>query len=203
MRTGRAVVVVLRGTRRTPQIVVRLEVQLSDRWVPESLHPYHQELGDSGASARRARRRGCRAAENATRRAVRTLLREMRSHGLEPRAAGVVVARLVDPARVAAAHPRAHAEEDELYRTAVETALKTARLRVVELLEKDVRAEVATRLRQTKPAIDATLKAFSWVVGTPWRAPEKHATLAAWLALASIVPLQKTKASRGSRGCRG
>ena len=31
--------------------------------------------------------------------------------------------------------------------------------------------------------IDGTLKTFSYVVGTPWAAPEKHAALAAWLVL--------------------
>ncbi len=73
VRPGRAVVVVLRGSRRAPEIVVRYEIQLADPWMPESLHPYHQELGAAGAaSAVRARRRGCRAAQKATSRAIRT-----------------------------------------------------------------------------------------------------------------------------------
>ena len=91
---GRAVVVVLRGTRRLPLIVVRYDIQLADPWVPESLHPYHHELGDSGPAGGRARRRGCQAAQKASRRAVRALVGEMRSHGLEPCGAGVVVSSL-------------------------------------------------------------------------------------------------------------
>lgn len=182
VRTGRAVAVILRGTRRVPAIVVRFEIDLADPWVPESLHPYH-ELGDSGPAGEQARRRGCTAARTATRRAVRTLVDEMRAHGFEPCGAAIVVSSLVQPARIGGAHPRAHAEEGKLYREAVETALGVCGLPVATFLEKDLRAVAARRLGQTAQQVDATLKAFSHDVGTPWRAPEKQAALAAWLTL--------------------
>jgi len=183
VRTGRAVVVILRGTRRLPEIVMRFEIQLADPWVPESLHPYHHELGDCGPAGEQARRRGCRAARQATGRAIRTLVGEMRSHGLEPRGAAIVVSSLVEPARIHGAHPRAHAEEGKLYRDAVEAALGD--LHIATFLERDVRAVAAARLGQTQRQIDTTLKAFSHEVGTPWRAPEKQAALAAWLVLSA------------------
>lgn len=203
VRTGRAVVVVLRGTRRLPLIVVRYDIQLADPWVPESLHPYHHELGDSGPAGGRARRRGCQAAQKASRRAVRALVGEMRSHGLEPCGAGVVVSSLVDPVRVSGAHPRAHAEEGKLYREAVEAALRICGLRFTTLLEKNLRAVASERLGRTARQIDATLKAFSRKVGTPWRAPEKQAALAAWLVLS---PAAETRVRRGtveSRNAKG
>src|SRR5882762_9195832 len=98
--TGRAVVVVLRGARGSPEMVVRCEIQLSDPWVRESSHPYHLELRGAGAAGERARALGCRAAERAAGRAVRTLVDEMKAHGLEPRGAAIVVRSLVDPVRV-------------------------------------------------------------------------------------------------------
>ena len=160
---------------------MRFEIQLADPWVPESLHPYHHELGDSGPAGEQARRRGCRAARQATRRAVRTLVSQMKSHGLEPCAAAVVVSSLVQPERIHGAHPRAHAEEGKLYREAVEAAL--GKLHSATFLERNVRALAAARLGQTERQVNAMLKAFSHEVGTPWRAPEKQAALAAWLAL--------------------
>ena len=78
MRPGRAVVVILKGTRRAPEIVLRHEIDLADAWIRESLHPYHQELGDRGSAGEQARRRGCKAACHAAQRAVHTLLDEMR-----------------------------------------------------------------------------------------------------------------------------
>ena len=201
VRTGRAVVVVLRGTLRAPQIVVRYEIQLADPWVPESLHPYHHELGDSGPAGAQAQRRGCQAAQKAARRAVRTLIGDMRSHRLKPCGAGVVVSSLVDPMRLAGAHPRAHAQEGKLYREAVEAALGICGLQFITVLEKNLRTVAAKRLRQTAKQIDVTLKAFSHEVGTPWRAPEKQAALAAWLAL---LPLAGTGSlQRRESGCDG
>ena len=181
--TGRAVVVVVRGTPQTPEIVVRYEIQLADPWVPESLHPYHYELGDCGPVEVQARRRGCQAAQKTSRRAVRTLIGDMRSHRLKPCGACVVVSSLVVPARVAGAHPRAHAEEGTLYREAVEAALGSCGVPFTTIVHKELRAVAAKRLGQTPQQIDATLKAFSREVGTPWRAPEKYAALAGWLAL--------------------
>lgn len=183
VRTGRAVAVVLHGTRRAPEIVVRYEIQLADAWVPESMHPYHHELGDAGSAGASARRRGCAAARKASRRAVRTLVSEMRSRGLEPDGAAIVVSSLIDPARIGGAHAWAHAEEGKLYREAVTAALGACGVRAATFLERNVRSVAMAQLGQTAGEIDATLKAFSHEVGTPWRAYEKQAALAAWLAL--------------------
>lgn len=184
VHTGCAVAVILAGTRRAPRIVLRHEIDLADMWVPESRHPYHQELGNRVTNGEQARRRGCEAARAAARRVIRRLVDEMRSHGFAPHGAAVVVASLGEPARIGGAHARAHAEERRLYREAVAAALDSCGLRVATLLEKELRAVAASRLGRTSAEVAATLKAFSYVVGTPWRAPEKHAALAAWLALA-------------------
>jgi hypothetical protein len=183
VRTGRAVAVLLRGTPREPVIVLRHEIHLADPWVPESMHPYHHELGNRTPEGALARRRGTDAARKAARHAIRTLVLETRSHGLEPRGAAVVVASLEDPARVRGAHPRAHAEERKLYRESVESELAACGLVASTFIDKKLRAEVRKRLGRSAREVDATLKAFSHGVGTPWRAPEKHAALAAWLAL--------------------
>ncbi len=183
VRTGRAVVVILEGTRAAPAIALRHEIELADAWVPESLHPYHQELGDAGAAGAVARRRGCAAARRATRRAIRKLVKEARAHGFQPRGAGVVARSLVDPALVAGAHARAHVEDDRLYHEAVKDALAACDLRVATFLEGDLRRAAVERLGRTPREIDASLRAFSHVVGTPWRALEKNAALAAWLSL--------------------
>jgi hypothetical protein len=176
-------VVVLAGTFRMPEIVLRHEIDLADPWVRESMHPYHQELRYSGATGEQARLRGCRAARTASGRAIRALVNEMRRHGFESSAATVVASGPTHPARSGGAHARAHAEERRLYREAVEAALRTCGLDAVTVVENAVRAVAIKRLGRTRQDLDAALKAFSHEVGTPWRAPEKYAALAAWLAL--------------------
>jgi hypothetical protein len=183
VRTGRAVVAILVGTQGAPEIVLRHEIDLGDPWVPESLHPYHRELGDRSAAAIAARRRGCRAALRSTRRAIRALVREMRSHGLQPRSAGVVTNGSVGVSRRAGAHARAHAAERALYVEAVLAALRASGVRATTLADRAVRGAAVRRLRRSRTEIDATLRRLSHTVGTPWRAPEKAATLGAWMAL--------------------
>ena len=183
LHAGRAVTVILRGTRRAPEMVLRHEIDLADPWVTESRHPYHQALGTRSADGERARRRGCQAARNAAQRAVRNLVNDMKSHGLEPHGAAIVVSSLVDPARMnTGPHARAHAEEERLYRQVIEDTLATRGLRVTIFLDAKLRDEAVKRLPE-QTSIDAMLKTLSRTVGTPWRAVEKHASLAAWLVL--------------------
>jgi hypothetical protein len=177
------VTVIVNGTREAPTLVLRHEIGLADPWVPESGHPYHRELGDHGPAGEQARRSGCEAAQSASRRAIGAFIAEARAHGLEPQVAAIVTSSLVDPERVAGAHARAHAQEDRLYRDAVEGSLAACGLRIVTFLDKNVRVEADRRLAGAGRPIDETLKVFSHVVGTPWSAPEKQAALAAWLML--------------------
>jgi hypothetical protein len=112
---------------------------------------------------------------------VRKLVRDMKAHGFAPAGAAIVVSNLVEPTRVAGAHPRAHAQEEALYRDVVVQSLATTGLDVTVHLDAALRPEVAEQLGDAK--IDTMLKGLARTVGTPWRAAEKHASLAAWLAL--------------------
>jgi hypothetical protein len=123
----------------------------------------------------------------------------MRSHGLDPGGAAIVVRSLGDPAEIAGAHAWAHAEERELYREAVESALRVGGLRVTTFVEKSVRSAAVAQLRLSGQHIDAMLKTFVRQVGTPWRAPEKQAALAAWLVLPSSAGRRRHFAAAASR----
>ena len=180
---GRAVAVILRGTRIEPAIVLRQWLELGDPWVPESFHPYHRELGDTGPEGRAARERGCAAASRSVERAIASLLAEMRSHHFPPCGATLVVESLADPARMRGAHPGAHQAERELYREAVAAALAKGAVPATVVLAKKLRALASERLARPPRDLQAALRVFSHGVGTPWRAPEKNASLAAWLAL--------------------
>jgi hypothetical protein len=144
---------------------------------------YHLELRDAGADGTRARILGCEAAERAAQRAVHTLLDDMEAHGLAPRGAGIVARTFADPARVTGAHARAHAEERRLYCGAVEAAFAERGVPVLTLEEKRVRAVATGQLSRSARQLDEMLKHFVRTVGTPWRAPEKHAALGARLSL--------------------
>jgi hypothetical protein len=183
VHTGRAVVVLLAGTFETPEIVLRHQIDLADPWIRESMHPYHQSLRKSGSADEEAQRRGCEAARRTSVQVIRAFVDDIRGHHFEPSAATIVARSVADPGRTRGAHARAHAEERKLYREAVEAALRGRDVEVVTLVENTLRAVAAQRLGRGTRELAAALKAFSRNVGTPWRAPEKNATLAAWLAL--------------------
>jgi len=107
----------------------------------------------------------------------------MRGHGHAPCGATLAVESFADPERVRGAHPRAHQAERALYREAVVAALASEGVAATVLLDQKLRATASQRLGRSQRELQATLRAFSHVVGTPWRGPEKNAALGAWLAL--------------------
>lgn len=179
---GRALTVILRGTRHAPDMVLRHSVDLADPWVAESRHPYHQALGARHPDGEAAMRRGSEAARASAGRAIRNLLADVASHGFAAHRVALVVSSRADPQQVSGAHARAHANEEALYRQVVEDALTSCRVPVTTFVADTLRAEATNRLPDTA-LIDATIKRLSQVVGTPWASGEKQASLAAWLVL--------------------
>jgi hypothetical protein len=91
------------------------------------------------------------------------------------RAAGIVVGSVIDPARIPNDHIRAHAEEGRLFRRVVEEGLRKRRVPVRVMVEKELWVKGA-RLRKRVAALGESVEG-------PWRADEKAAALAAWMAL--------------------
>jgi len=95
-----------------------------------------------------------------------------------------VVGSVIDPQKVGNPHIRAHANEGRLFRTVVENALRSHGIACDVIVEKQLAARAAAGLRVPDGAIKQTVAAFGKTVGGPWRADEKAAATAAWLALA-------------------
>ncbi|MFN7973453.1 MAG: hypothetical protein U0166_14080 [Acidobacteriota bacterium] len=89
----------------------------------------------------------------------------------------------VDPESIANAHMRAHAAEGQLHRRLVEEALARHGLHHAALVEKRAFAEASQVLGLDEAALGAALAAMGKHAGRPWRAWEKMAALAAWVAL--------------------
>jgi hypothetical protein len=169
VRTGRAIAVVLAGSAREPRFVARRELRLHDPSVRDTGFPYHAALEKPEAEARAIVERLSAIIRKVTSKAVRALADE---HA--PRAAGIVVASLTDPATIKNPHMHAHASEGRLFWEAVAEALKACGIEPRVHVEKALKADAAM-----KKAIAAMGKE----AGPPWRAYEKSAALAAWMAL--------------------
>jgi hypothetical protein len=105
-----------------------------------------------------------------------------RRPGETPRAA-LVVGSVIDPRQIGNPHIRAHAREGMLFRTVVEDALRSHGIKCAVIVEKQLATRAAADLRRPEAEIKRALATFGKTVGRPWRAEEKAAATAAWIAM--------------------
>jgi hypothetical protein len=175
--------VLVEGPARSPRVIDRRAIELSDAHVPTSRQPYHAVRDARPGQAAKLERRLRGLVERVTKRSLGALLDEYRRQGRPVRRVALVVGSLIDPARIGNDHIRAHALEGQLFRTALEGAARAARLRCTTLVERSLYATAALRLKRSPGALKRAVTDLGGACGGPWRADEKAATLAAWLAL--------------------
>ena len=184
IKSGYAIAVVLTGRSKAPTVVARRVVDLSDPGAPETRQPYHdgffKEEHDSPEIARRVKIVKRRAQTS-----MRALIEETcgaTRPGVSARAA-LVVGSVIDPRQIGNPHIRAHAREGRLFRTVVEDALRSHGIECDVIVEKQLTTRAAADLRRPDAEIKRAIAVFGKTVGGPWRAEEKAAATAAWLAM--------------------
>jgi hypothetical protein len=85
-----------------------------------------------------------------------------------------VLGSQVNPASIANPHIRAQASQGQLFRSALEEALEGYRIRTAVLIE---------QLKKSSDQLRHLIQTFGRFTKGPWRAEQKLAALAAWLAL--------------------
>ena len=171
------------GPARSPRVIDRRAIELSDAQVPTSRQPYHAVRDARPGQAAKLERRLRGLVERVSKRSLGLLLKEYRRQGRPVRRVALVVGSLVDPARIGNDHIRAHALEGQLFRTALERAARAARLPCATLVERSLYETAAIRLKRSPDALRRAVTDLGGSLGGPWRADEKAAALAAWLAL--------------------
>jgi hypothetical protein len=206
VKSGYAIAVVLDGSRQTPRPVASRIVELSDPGVAETRQPYHDGFYKTEEDAHEIARRVA-IVKRCARKSVAALLDSITSlprrpatakatavrrsfseggssHAIprERRRAALVVGSLIDPATVANPHIRAHAQEGQLFRTVLEESLAAHAIDCDVIVDKQLASQVAKELG--RPAsVARTVASFGKTLGGRWRAEEKAAAMAAWLAL--------------------
>jgi hypothetical protein len=167
-KTGHAIVVAIGDDL---SFVLRREVSLVDPAVPGTGQPYHASMTLPWSESERAVQPLALAIENVAARIVAALLDEVRG----VRAIGVVGAPAKDLARIGNEHIRAHAAEGVLFRRVLEAAAERNGVACRGFDEKELGAP------------NAKIAALGKKAGPPWRADERAAAAAAWLALRSVT----------------
>src|SRR5713226_3024353 len=183
VKSGWAMVVLLSGAPSPPRVIDRRRVELADPAVPDSAQPFHAGLDLPKAAGAKAVARLVRCVERSSQRAIAELIKHYRASGYRIVGAGIIVGSTVDPQTIRNDHIRAHAAEGRLFRVVIEHALKLSRLKSSVTREKDSMSEGTKGLGISERRLRTELAAMGKAVEGSWRAEEKAATLAAWMAL--------------------
>ena len=198
VKSGFAVAVALAGPAASPVPLARLVVQLHDPKIDATKQPFHQGFGTARESQAEIARLAA-IVERCARQSIDALLADDRLGGLACCRAALVVGSVIDPAAVGSPHIRAHASEGRLFRTVIERALDARGIEWDVLVEKALGAESAEALKRTGGEIARVIGELGRALGRPWRAEEKAAAAAAWIALAGGRCSPSTPATASSR----
>jgi hypothetical protein len=183
VKSGRAIAVLMSGSKSLPQVLEHRVILLSDPAYPDTIQPYHARMGKLEEDRAKIKRR-TGIIERAAQKSVTDILKEYRSKGYTIRAAGLVVGSLIDPAAIGNPHVRAHALEGRLFRTVLEKALRRKKVASSLFLQRDIYPRATAALGITEKELKDLLTDLGRLLEGPWRADEKSAALAAWMLLA-------------------
>lgn len=176
-RTGRAVAIALSGPASSPEFICREEIALSDATMPATTQPYHDVMELPWSESQIAVKPAITAIDKIAAASLRKLIASVESRGYEVPCIGVVGPADRKLERIGNPHIRAHAAEGVLFRQVVETAAKAN--------DRQSRAFADPSIELKRPAreVKSVLSALGEIAGSPWRAEEKLAAMAAWVVL--------------------
>jgi hypothetical protein len=182
VKSGWAAAVLLTGPTRSPQLCDVRRIDLSDPRLPETRQPYHAAMGKLETDTTKINRR-VSVVRSIVQQSIATLLASYRQKGYAIRRAALVVGSQVEPDSIANSHIRAHAFEGQLFRSVLGEALQACSIRTEILVERNAYAQGAAKLKDSNDNVQRMIRDFGRVAQGPWRAEQKLAALAAWLAL--------------------
>ncbi|MGB7283292.1 MAG: hypothetical protein WBE13_13595 [Candidatus Acidiferrum sp.] len=185
VKSGWAMAVLLAGPSDAPQLVRCQTVLLSDPKIPQSKQPFHAVLELPEKEKKALTAKLGKVVAGATKKSVEELLQRASAEGYGVIGAGLVVGSLVDPATLHNDHIRAHGLEGRMFRTALEDALRGQNLPFKVFVEKDALATASALLQRPAEEAKKLIAGLGKSREESWRAEEKLAALAAWVALAA------------------
>ncbi|MGE5212596.1 MAG: hypothetical protein ACM3NN_02760 [Nitrospirota bacterium] len=114
-----------------------------------------------------------RVVRNVSRQSLTKILKAYQKKGFRVERAALVIGSQIDPATLSNPHIRAHALEGRLFRLVVEQGLQDHEIRNEHLLERDIYASVAARLKQSRDDLIRAIENLgrsAAAMGGPWRA---------------------------------
>jgi hypothetical protein len=182
-KTGRAIAVVLGGSKDAPLVVSKTEIKLTDSKIPETFQPYHEVMDLPWEQSQRAVRTFTRPVEVVARKALAKTIKELQAEGLTVKGVGIVGSKDRDLARIGNYHIRAHAAEGILFRRVLEVAAGASRVKSRTFSDRELDETAVAELGIQNAVLKRRLNELGKDLAPPWRTDEKQAAMAAWLML--------------------
>ena len=183
-RTGRAIAVVLGGSSASPVVLQRAELSLVDPRLPATDQPYHEVMHMPWKKAQVAVRKLADAVEQMATKGLAQLIGDLQADDYGVSGIGIVGAPERSLDKIGSPHIRAHAAEGVLFRHVLQIAAEKNRIHQRTFAEHKFINLAASELNFRVEDLERRLTDLGRAVGRPWRADEKAAATAAWLALA-------------------
>lgn len=184
--SGWAALVVVAGPPRSPEVVLRQRIEMTDR-TPGAGQPYHAVEGRPLAEATRRIAGYKRSADALAYEAVSSVVEELKARGYAPVASGVLQSSGRDGASleaILASHALIHTADGNHFRDALAQASRRCGLDVVPVPQKTLVERASEALGEPAAKLQATVQGFKKAVGAPWGADQKAAALVAWMLVA-------------------
>jgi len=181
-KTGKAIAVALTLKDSSPSYLARWEVSLCDSKFPATGQPHHRVMELPWSEVPRAVAPLEARIETIAVEKLSELL--TRIEAMASRVGNVGVEGSPDRPleRIGNRHMRAHAAEGILFRRVLEIAAGRHSLQCRSFSDRDFEQFAASELGQTSSQLQHAMAAIGRSAGRPWRADERAAAIAAWLA---------------------
>ena len=173
----------LTGPANAPKLIRCQTILLSDPKIPQSKQPHHAALDLPEKEGKALSNKLRKIVADAAKQSVSALMNQAIAEGYRVEGAGLVVGSTVDPATLHNEHIRAHGLEGQLFRTALEVALGKHNISCNVLLEKAAYTTASPVLHKSAEEAKKWIASLGEAHEGSWRAEEKLAALAAWVAL--------------------
>lgn len=184
-KTGRAIAVVLGGTKDAPVVVSKSEFKLTDPKIPETFQPYHEVMDLPWEQSQKAVLTFIRSIEAVARKALATMIKDLQTGGFAVKKVGIVGSKDRDLTRIGNYHIRAHAAEGILFRSVLELAARTNGVKSRSFSDRELDGTAASELEIQSAILKRRLNELGKPLAPPWRTDEKQAAVAAWLLLSN------------------
>lgn len=198
VHSGWGAVVVLSSERGAEQAIDRRRISVVEGKKQSVVQPYHFAATMELRAAEKHIRDCAATSVRLALPALRDVIESVQNQGYRVDCAAILMSSgrpLPELARILAAHPLIHAAEGDFFRRVFRDALEQLRIPVTGIRERDLSQQAGVIFGKAAATLQSRIAAMGKILGPPWTTDQKHAALAAAIALESAHHQSPKKAA--------